>query len=151
MAGRVRIDGLRELEAALKELPKATGKGVLRRVLKDRAEPIAADARSKVRVDQGTLRDSIGVSTKLSRRQRGQHKKIGSKAAVEMFVGAGALTQAITEEFGTVDMSPHSFMRPAWDSNKSAILDGIADDLWAELRKAAARRAKKAARLAAKG
>jgi hypothetical protein len=42
-------------------------------------------------------------------------------------------------------------MRPAWDSGKDALLEGIADDLWAEISKAAARQAKKAARLAAKG
>ena len=65
--------------------------------------------------------------------------------------GKEAPPQGIWQEFGTVNQPPQPFMRPAWDGGKDALLDGIADDLWAEISKAAARQAKKAARLAAKG
>jgi hypothetical protein len=39
-------------------------------------------------------------------------------------------------------------MRPAWDGGQKALLEGIKDDLRAAIEKAAARQAKKAARLA---
>lgn len=151
---KVRIEGLREVERALAELPKATGKNVLRRVLKARAQPIANAARSMAPDDPATggddLHTSIGVSTVLSKRQKGQHKKMfrNDKAAVEMFVGAGALPQAHLQEFGTVNHGPQPFLRPAWDAGKTAVLDGIKDDLWIEIDKAAARLAKKQAKAA---
>lgn len=147
-----RIDGLKELDRALGELPKSMGKSVLRRVLRNRAQPIAEDYRNAVRVDQGDLKRSIGVGTKLTRRQRSQHRRMfrDNRASVEMFVGAGGLAQAITEEFGTVDQSPHPGLRPAWDAGKGPLLSGLKADLWSEVRKAAARHAKRQARAAAK-
>jgi HK97 gp10 family phage protein len=145
----VSVDGLKELDIALGELPKATAKGVLRRVLRMAAQPVANDYASSVRVDQGELRDSAGVGTKLTRRQQSAHRKMfrNDKASVEMFVGAGGLAQAITEEFGTIDQSPHPALRPAWDSNKDAVLNTIKTELGAEITKAAARLARKQARL----
>lgn len=156
MANTVRVDGLKELEAALKELPRATGKSVLRRVLKKRAEPIADAMRSKAPVDiegGGQLRDSVGVSTKLSKRQRGLHRKAfkNDKASVEMFVGAGPLPQAHLTEFGGPNNSPVGWARSSWDAGKAELLDGLKADLWAEVEKAAARHARKMARLARKG
>lgn len=144
----IKIDGLKSVEEALKTLPASTGKSVLRRVLKKRAQPIADDYASKVRVDEGALRDSIGVSSRLTKRQGSLHRKMfkDDRASVELFLGAGGLTQAITEEFGTVDQPAHPGLRPAWDAGRKAILEGIKDDLWAEVQKSAARRAKKLAK-----
>jgi HK97 gp10 family phage protein len=144
----VSVDGLAEVQAVLGDLPRATQKSTMRKVLIRRAEPIAATMRSLVRVDQGQLRDSIGVSTKLSRRQQTLHKKAGDRAGVEVFVGAGALPQAITEEFGTDDQSPHPFARPAWDQGKRDILVGLGADMWTEIERVVKRRAATAARRA---
>lgn len=154
MAGRtVKIEGLRELERALAELPKATAKNVLRRVLKARAQPIAEAAAGLAPDDPATtgndLKSSIAVSSVLSKRQKGQHKKMfrDDKASVEMFVGAGALPQAHLNEFGSVhNKPPQPFMRPAWDAGQDALLDGIAKDLGDEIDKAARRLAKKLAK-----
>lgn len=151
---KVKIEGLRELEAALSQLPKATGKNVLRRVLKARAEPMARMAASIAPDDPGTsgardLASSIAVSTKLSPRQRRQHRKMfrNDKASVEMFVGAGPLPHPHLQEFGTSKMGAQPFMRPSWDASKGPMLEGLKDDLWSEIAKAAARLAKKAAKL----
>jgi hypothetical protein len=143
MATKVRVEGLRELEAALKELPKATGKRVLRNSLRKARAP----------VDDGTLRDSIGVGTRLTKRQAGLHRKMfrDDRASVEMFVGAGGLAQATQMEFGNFKDSPQPYMRPAWDGNKMQALETIKTELWNEIQKAAARHARKMARLAAKG
>lgn len=139
----VKVEGLSELQASLRELPDATAKSVIRRVLKKRGEPIAERARSLVPVDQGDLRDSITVTTRLSRRQRAKHRKIGPDD-IEMFVGAGPLPQAHLQEFGTEHSSPQPFMRPAWDAEKDGVLEGIKQDLWLEIEKAANRLARRA-------
>ena len=65
--------------------------------------------------------------------------------------GGNVPPQGIQQEFGNRNHGPQPFMRPAWDGGQDALLEGIKDDLWAEIERAAARQAKKAARLAAKG
>lgn len=149
-ATRIRIDGLSETLEALRELPKATARNVVVRVLKKRGQPIADKARRLAPVESGKLRSSVGVSTKLTRRQRSLHTKAGPQD-VEVFVGAGPQPQAHMQEFGTFKDRPQPFMRPAWDDNKGELIDGIAKDLWDEIAKAAARLARKAARAAARG
>ncbi|WP_421925481.1 HK97 gp10 family phage protein [Neoaquamicrobium sediminum] len=145
---REKVEGLRELDAALAELPKATGKNVLRRVLRTAAQPVADDYSESVRRRTGTLAKSAGVSTKLSKRQRSLHRKMfkSDKASVEMFAGAGPLPQAITEEFGTPDQPPQGEMRSSWDANQRGVLDTIKSELWTEIEKAAQRLARKAAK-----
>lgn len=140
----VKVEGLREIDAALGELGKVTGRSVLRRVGRMRLQPMAEEMRRLAPVDQTDLRDSIAVSTKRPRR----HKK---QSDVEVFAGPGRHPQAHLQEFGTVNHGPQPFVRPAWDGGKEKLLDGIKDDLWSEISKAAARKAKRAAKLAAKG
>lgn len=163
---KVRVEGLRELEAALKELPKATGKSVLRRVLLKRAAPIRDAAQSRApRGETGHLQESAGAGTKLSPRQARLHRaetgggakmtgagwRSDPKSTVEVFVGFRSSAASIVQEFGSVDQPAQPFMRPAWDAGKGAALDGIAADLWAEIKKTAERRAKRLAKAAAKG
>src|SRR5262245_20653798 len=57
----VKVEGLREIKDALNELPKATAKNVMLRVLKTWAEPIADAARQLAPVDKGDLKRSIRV------------------------------------------------------------------------------------------
>lgn len=149
MVERVKIEGLKEVQAALRALPDATAKNVMRRILKKRGEPIAEAARSNVPVDQGDLKNSIAVSTKLSRRQKAKHRK-GGPDDIEVFIGPGTHPQAHMQEFGTFKEPAQPFMRPAWDAEKTGVLEGIKDDLWTEINKAAQRLARKAARAAAK-
>jgi HK97 gp10 family phage protein len=152
MVERVKIEGLRELKTALRELPDSTAKNVIRRVLKKAGKPIADAAQARVPVDFGDLKKSIGVSTKLSRRQKGTHRK-GGPNDVEVFVGTGSHPSAHMQEFGTRKHPAQPFMRPAWDATKKAALAGIKADLWQEIKKAAERLAKKMAKakLAVKG
>jgi len=148
MTVKVKVTGLREVEKALADLPKSTGKNVLRRVLKKRAQPTADAMSAGAPRLSGQLSDSAAVGTKLTKRQASLHRKMfkSDKAAVEMFVGMGGLAQATQQEFGNEHHGPQPFARPAWDATKGAMLDGIADDLWTEINKAAARLAKKAAK-----
>lgn len=155
----VKIEGLRELDAALGELPKTTAKAVLRKVGLKALQPVADDARALAPDDPETggndLRSSIAVSTKLSPRQarlaRSAVKKgEADKSFVEVYAGAGPLPYAHLQEFGTVNHAAQAFMRPAWDQNKMKVLESVKDGLWGEIEKAAKRLAKKQARMAAK-
>ena len=140
----VRVDGLKDLEKALKELPQANAKAALRRTMKEAGEPVAKAARSMAPEEMGYLRESIDVSTKLSGRQRKLHQK---QSPVEMFIGPGPDAAAHLQEFGTgPGRLAQPFMRPAWDQNKEKVLDTIANLTWIEIEKTAARLAKKAAK-----
>lgn len=153
----VRVEGLRELDRALKELPKSVARNTLRGVLKKRAKPLAdamvANAPDDPETGGNDLRSSIGVSTKLSRRQAKLHRREhrDDKAFAEVFVGAGPLPQAHLTEYGGPNNSPVGWGRAAWDVNKGDILDGIKTDLGQAIDKAATRLAKRRAKAAAKG
>lgn len=142
----VHIEGLRELQTALHELPKATAKNVMRRVLLERAKPIADSASSRARVRSGALKTSFKAGTKLSRRQKSENGSLGD--TVEVYIGPSPLVQAITEEFGTDKVTANPMLRPAWHSGKDKVLEGIKEDMWKEIKKAADRLARKAAKAA---
>lgn len=146
MAEIVRMEGLRELEAAMDALPKAVARNALRRGLTKAAQPVLDSWRSLAPVHYGYYRDSIiiGPSSKLTRRQKSDAKKEGTYFA-EVFIGSSARA-AIVQEFGTIHMRPHPSGRPAWDSNKAGVLASISRSLWDEINKTAARRAKKLAK-----
>ena len=132
MTVKVTIEGLAEVKTALRALPDATAKTVVRRVLRSRGEPIAARARRLVPVEEGELRDSIAVSTRLSRRQRARRRKFDPND-IEVYIGAGPLPQAHLQEFGTEHSLAQPFLRPAWDGGKREVLESIREDLWAEI------------------
>lgn len=151
--GTVRIEGLSQLADTMRELPKATQKNVLKRVLMKRGQPLATAMRNLAPDDPRTpntkdLKGSIGVGTKLTPRQSRLHKKEtkNDKQFAEVFVGAGKVPHAHLNEWGTINMAAQPFARPAWDENKDAILDGIKDDLWTEIDRAAKRHARKLAK-----
>jgi HK97 gp10 family phage protein len=150
----VRTEGFAELNRALEELGKiATQKASLRRSAVKALQPVADLAASLAPRDQGDLIASIGVGTKLTKRQAGLHRRMfrNDRSAVEVFAGAGGLAQATQSEFGNRDQSPQPFMRPAWDAEGMATLDRLATELWADIQRTAARQARRAARQAASG
>jgi HK97 gp10 family phage protein len=164
------VTGFKELDAALKTMTRAAGKGALRRAGIKALETVAESARSKAPSDPTTggydLKASIAVSTKLSRSQRRRHRKTvkNDKSSVEVFVGAGPLPQALHTEFGTSPfisggkfagaqnpgIRAQPWMRPAWDGGKAQVVEDLKTELWIEVEKAARRAARKKAR-AAKG
>src|SRR3546814_5274143 len=91
-------------------IPKAMGRRAGLNALRQGGEPIAKMARAIAPVDEGNLRESIDVSTRLARSQAGDK---GALAPVEMYVGPGQHPQAITQEFGTFKEAAQPFMRPA--------------------------------------
>lgn len=153
----VKIEGLKELDEALKDLSRVTAGNAVKRALARAAAPILATAKALVPVDTGKLRDSLVISAKLSKRQTRIQRRIdakgrsegGGKSTKTIYVGAGALPHAHLQEFGTVRHGPQPFLRPAWEQNKMTALNGLKAALWIEISKSAERaRRKNAARIA---
>lgn len=158
---KMKLEGVKDLMNAFNELPKRTGKSVIRRVLKNAAEPVVRDAKQfamDIRED-GTLIEGIAIGSRLSKSQRKGRTKQGD---VELFIGPGEQSPlAHLFEFGTADrytesgafrgrMQPQPFMRPAWEKNKRLVLRKFSNEFGIEIEKAAKRIARKQARLLAK-
>jgi HK97 gp10 family phage protein len=146
MGVTARIEGLDELVRNLGELPKATRRNVLRRVLLRRAEPIANQAAQIAPESSGKLAFSIAASTQLTRRQRRGAKVNEVEVYIGPAGGTGALNYASFVEFGTIDTPAQPYMRSAWESGKERVLIQIGQDLGQEIEAAAGRLSRKAAR-----
>lgn len=168
----VRVEGLRELDAALGELPRSTGRAVLRRTLMKGAKLVQTAARQAVPVKTGRLRDSITIKTARDEdfaararaafvatgsaagikrnRQSGVSLDIGPAARFEKNrksgkpTGLWAYAQII--EHGNAHQAAQPYMRPAWDSTKMMVLETIKISLGPEIEKSAQRLARKAAK-----
>lgn len=152
MAVTVKIDGLREMDAALAELSKAVAKNTLIRVGKAALEPMAEVARSLAPDDPATggndLKASIIVGTKLTPRQRGLAKK-EPKDFATVYMGT-ADPSGIFQEFGTINHGPQPFMRPAFASEARSTIDRVASGLKPEIDKSVARARARALKKAGK-
>jgi len=140
-----KVEGFKDLEKALMELPKVTAKASVRRVLKKAAQPIADAGRANAPKDRGDLQESYGVGTRLSKRQRKVSKK---ESEVEVFAGPGkeAAAQAIQTEFGNEHQAAQPHLRPAWDAEKRGALETIKEEAWLDVQKTVARYRKRQAR-----
>lgn len=130
-----RMEGFRELEAALRELPHTTSRASARRVLKKAGQPVADAANGSAPVRFGNLSQSYAVSPKLNRRQRGLHRR---QDPVEMFIGTND-PAGVQTEFGNERQSAQPHFRPAWEGNRVAVLESIGSLLWADIEKTVAR------------
>lgn len=143
---QAKATGFRELEATLREMPKATARNSLQRGLKKVAQPVADDWQAKAPRDKGNLAQSIiiGPSSRLTGRQRKDSKREGTYFA-EIHVGT-ADPAGQQQEFGNINHPAQPSGRPAWDANKDAALENFGKEVWADLQKVAARRARKLAK-----
>lgn len=160
---KVTVEGLKELEAVMESLGKSLSRGVMRRAATKALTPMIEDAKSRVSAstqNTGDLEASMGVSSKLSKTQAKAAKK-ETKSFVEMYAGAGSLQQATLLEFGTGErftsggksvgtMQPEPYMRPAFDAAKGDMPQAVGRELWIDIEKTAARKARRDARKAAK-
>lgn len=150
MTATMRLEGFEGFERNLANLERlATRRAVARRALIKAAKPMAEIAQGMAPVgDTNTLAPSIMVGTRLSKRQASLHRKMfrNDRAAVEVFIGAGPLSSAHTQEFGTVHHAPQPFMRPAWDQDHKALLQRLGELMAKEIDKAITRQARRAAR-----
>ena len=145
-----KLEGLEQTVQALGELPKATQRNTLRRVLTKAGDPVRAAMEAMAPRDSGFTAESFGLSPTLNPRNRRASRRENIDFA-EIHVGTRRGSAAHLQEFGTVNQAAQPFLRPAWDSRKDQTMEIIKDGLAEEVKKAAARQARKAARLAAKG
>lgn len=145
------VRGFKELDAALGELPKATGKNVLKRVAIKAMARMEQGMSARAPREEGTLAESMRTQAVKATRQRGQ-VRFDAKSSVEVITGPapeGRMDRANAgfQEFGTVKMGANSYARPTADSENENVVDDVRDMLGAEIDKAAARIARKAARV----
>jgi HK97 gp10 family phage protein len=146
----VKVQGLKECEAALNEMTNATARNVLKRALFKACEPVEKAAEARAPVAQGQLRSDITISTQLTKTQRKQNPKA---SAVEVYVGVGGKRGSFAHlvEFGSAHNAPVGFMRQAIDANTGNVIEIFRRELNIEIEKAKERARRKAARLLAKG
>jgi len=155
-AFKFELHGLKELMDAMDELPTMSmKKGVVRNALKKAALPIKEAAKANAQslpFDNKAIVDSIKVGTSLKKSQRGRQ----DRSRVTVYVGSSHPLSPLFE-WGTSErftksgaarghISPHPFMRTAWDANKKIALGRIGEEMWKAIEKSAKLLAKKAAK-----
>lgn len=155
------VFGFRDLEAAMADLTKAAGRGVMTRALRNAAQPLKADIVTFAPFNG--IKESVAVSTKLDPREkrlsRGQQKSTsmvfvgpsydlgsGGRLAHLFEYGTGPRFRKNGGATGRLAMRP--FMRPAWDAYKGKAIDLLKFEMAVEIDKATKRAQRKAARQA---
>jgi len=170
----MKLEGFKELEDALLELPKSTQGGVLKRAVAGPAADFADHAASLAPKDRGVLATQIKVSKPkiinpgtaafAAAMREGSTRAEAAQAARAANRAAGGKGKSVVthvgptkkafhgslQEFGTRHHPPQPFMRPTWDAFQGRMLTSIRDTLAQEIEKARKRIAKRAERLAAK-
>ncbi|MCR5875169.1 hypothetical protein LRS10_13810 [Phenylobacterium sp. J426] len=174
MKVKVRVEGLRDLDAALAELNKATARNVLQRALLKAADPVHQEAVRLAPERSGVLKSKIRKST---RKPKGHQSKAAFAAAMkrgatrreavaaqrafnrenparfaEVFVGVEeGVAQAWPQELGTAKHPPQPYIRPAMEAKWGEALEIMKAEVRPEIEKAAERARKRALKKAAKG
>lgn len=153
MGTGLRMEGIKALDDILRSLPSSTAKGVAKRAMKRSLEPVMQAAIAATPFEG--IKKTIGISSKLTRRQASQARGKEDRDTQIMYVGSNSPLAHLLE-FGTGlrhhksgksvgTMAPQPFMRVAWDSKAQAVLERLSADLRIEIDKTIARRAKRAA------
>ncbi|NVK56660.1 MAG: HK97 gp10 family phage protein [Alteromonadaceae bacterium] len=143
------FEGGRELEAALKNLKRATAKNIARKALRRAAVMLAGRFKAGVRRVSGRLIESIGVGGRLNKRQK-RMARGSARSDVEIYAGVTDDPAGAMLEFGTSRQAAKPFMRPVWQNSQSEVLGMIRDDMSVAVEKAIARDRRRAEREAAK-
>lgn len=138
----VRVKGLADLNKLLQQLPAKLEANVLRGALRAGAKVVMEDAKARVPVDTGQLRDGLKIST---RSRRGvvsaSVKATGKHSFIAPWIEYGVAAHQITARKGgwmffggmfakSVDhpgMQARPFMRPALDGRAQAAVVAAAE------------------------
>lgn len=121
MSADLKIDGLNELERALKQLPGAVSKRLMSNATRSGAAVIAREARKLVPKKTGVLRKNIKVK---------RHRK-RTKTSVAYSIGWGKDGYyGRFLELGTRYQPARPHLRPALDNNKREAIEKIRKILW---------------------
>ena len=154
---KVDLSGFKELERVLaEELPKATARNVLNRTAKAALEPVVSRMAELAPYDPNDrdgdgnhLRDTMRTQAAKARlaRAMGTDRRSGVvMLAGPAPVGRRARANAGWQERGTVKMAANPYSRTAADSESDKVIDIVREELAAQIEKAKARMARKAAK-----
>lgn len=171
----IKVEGLKELEDALLELPKATQGNILKKAAVAAAAAFADYASSLApKGITGRLKERIvvakpriinpGTAAFAAAMQEGRTRAEAAQAARAANQAAGGKGRSVItsagpalsvfyglfQEFGTRFHPPKPFMRPAWDAMKTRLIDIFATELGDQIEKSRKRLARKAERAAAR-
>lgn len=163
--GQIKIDkaGIAGVMRALDDLPEQFRKSAEKAVLRAGAKPILKAAKSKVPVDTGMLKKSLGISVHANRsgwisarvgpRKGFKSKNLTGRNRVRATKGkrstwqerklADAQEISWYVETGTPHSAAKPFIRPAIDEAANQVLEAMASGLDKHLTRVAARLAKK--------
>jgi HK97 gp10 family phage protein len=167
----VATEGFSDLYTALKQLARATERNVLRRVATTAMQPMLEVAKDYAPVKTGKLKAAINLAVGFDdpnyrKRARAAFLASGSARGVKRTKGGGMVLAQIKVgggqglqhgegapyasfiELGTVRITAHPFLRPAFDEKHGEALALVRETLTVEVRKAVARRDRKLAKAA---
>lgn len=130
---KFKMNGLSGLQSSLNTLPDRLRENALKNASAAGARVIRDEAKRRVRVDSGELRDNIVVARTF--KQRGRRVRL--RGAVVLGIRGAARYYAHLVEFGSSKLPPRPFMRPALDAKAEEALKVIADKLAKEITRAA--------------
>lgn len=145
------VEGLKELDKLLAELPRAVarremqqdGIGALKPfvdAVKSMA-PVDADPTNTPKRAPGTLRDSYHAGTRLNKSQAKTARREG-KSFAEVYAGTND-PAGVQTEFGNAHQAPQPHARPAWEATKQEVLAGVGGRMWDRIEKVRAKQAAK--------
>ncbi len=160
----VSVEGFTELLANLKQLSRATERNVLKRAASKAMQPTLEVARSYAPVKTGRLRASVHLTVGFDdpgyrSRARAAFAATGSARGVRRTKGGGFVLAQVRAggeaapygsliELGTVRITAHPFLRPAFDEKHAEMLALLKESLTVEIRKALTRKARRLAKQA---
>lgn len=152
-----KVEGFKELERALEELPKATARNAMTRAATESMEPMReAMARNApydpLDLDEDGQHLNESMRTQTAKAKQARAIGIGRQAGVVVLtgpapVGKRARANAGWQEFGTAKMPAHPYARPAADSENQTVFGNVKEALAKQVDKAADRIRRKAARI----
>lgn len=158
MKAVAKIQGLKEVQAALKALPVAMQRQAEAAVLRGGGKVIADKAKANcTAVDQGDLKKSIAFNVK---RFRGSYSaRVGPRAGIKKQVGTYSRGKKAGQaryknpvkyshliEFGTAHSAAKPFLRPAMESSRNEVVSAMLSSYRKHLDKIAKRVAKRRAK-----
>jgi HK97 gp10 family phage protein len=144
---QMKIDGLKQLDEALKQLPIELQKKELRAAVAKSSTIVKNEILAKAPVDTGRLRDNVyrayakdksdsGRSTyvvgiRFGKKKRYVNDKRNRKLnrAGKSYLTAGEAFYWTFIEFGTKKMPARPFLRPAFEAKKMEVIDSIKQSL----------------------
>lgn len=126
--------GFDDFDAILTQMGQEFGytdvnKKVLIPALRNALKATVPTAKSLARVNTGSMRDSIKVEARRPSDRDKRSKYIYDSDAAFGMLSARRSNVSLGEEFGTAKKAGKPFIRPAFESNQSTILQTLSDEL----------------------